>query len=258
MGEVGEETFMLLGRDLGRRAQPDRLLRIERAFFNAGGLVLIGLDIGHHDRIFDEIRIFAHDFGKFPAFEVGFLARFDMKRDRGAGFGARRFFDGVVVIAVGGPAHGRGVAAGAPGFDFNLFRDHEGGVEADAELADQLRRAGGVALLEIFEKRAGAGFGDGADVVAHFIGGHADAVVGDGDGFGVLVDIEVDAPVPEQFFIGQRREARLVDGIGGIGDQFTQKNVGIGVERMNHQIEQLLDLGFECLSFGHFIHNLHE
>ena len=57
------------------------------------------------------------------------------------------------------------------------------GIEADAELADQLR----VLLLvagQALEELGGAGLGDGAEVRDRLLAGHADAVVADGEGAG--------------------------------------------------------------------------
>ena len=74
-------------------------------------------------------------------------------------------------------------------------RDHERGVETDAELPDDLEP--GVLVLG----RLGVGFeelertraGDGAEVLDDLVAGHPDAVVFDGDGARVVVELDGDA-----------------------------------------------------------------
>ena len=80
------------------------------------------------------------------------------------------------------------------GFQHDLVGNDEGGIEADTELADQLAVPGLVAG-QCFKELLGAGAGDGADVVAHFIAGHADAVIGQGDGAGGLVEFDANLQV---------------------------------------------------------------
>ena len=55
--------------------------------------------------------------------------------------------------------------------------------------------------------------------------------------------------------IGQALEVALVAGIGGVGDKLAQKDLAVGVDGVDHQIEQFLALGFE-LTHGHRIRTL--
>ena len=71
--------------------------------------------------------------------------------------------------------------AGLAGDDLDLVGDHEDGVEADAELADEVGVLLGVAG-ELREEVLGAGAGDGAEVRDEVFLVHADAGVGDGEG----------------------------------------------------------------------------
>ena len=84
------------------------------------------------------------------------------------------------------------VFTGLAGDDFDLVGDHEGGVEADAELADEV---GVLALVarELREKTLGSRTCDGSEMRHEVFLVHADPSVGDGDGFGVFVELEVDA-----------------------------------------------------------------
>ena len=50
-------------------------------------------------------------------------------------------------------------------------------------------------------------------------------------------------------FVGQSQEAALVGGVSGVRDQFAEKNLAVGIERMHHQIEQAANFGPELAGF---------
>ena len=88
-----------------------------------------------------------------------------------------------------------GAARGRPGPDLvgagtaaghdDALGHHEGGIEADAELADQ---AGAVlGLGQTRQEGLGAGAGDGAEIVDQLLPVHADAGIGDAQRVGFLV-----------------------------------------------------------------------
>ena len=164
------------------------------------------------------------------------------------GFG--RGLDGEVLLARRHPARA-GVLPGAPREHLHFGGDDERAVEADAELADQ----GAVGLLvagEPVEELLGAGLGDGAEIGDHFVAAHADAVVGDRDRAGVLVEVDDDAEVRvvgDQRFVGERLEAQPVDGVGGVRDELAQEDVPVGVQGVDHQLEELLGFGLEAAGF---------
>ncbi len=70
---------------------------------------------------------------------------------------------------------------------------HEGGVEAHAELADDVGGVLPAVLLlgQLLLELEGAAAGDGAQVLLQLLLRHADAVVGDGQGAGNLVGVRV-------------------------------------------------------------------
>ena len=78
--------------------------------------------------------------------------------------------------------------------DGDLVGNDEGRIEADAELADQVRVLGLVAGQRR-EEFPGAGLGDGAEVFDGFIAAQSDAVVGDGDGARRLVEGNADLEI---------------------------------------------------------------
>ena len=93
-----------------------------------------------------------------------------------------------------------------------------------------------------------------AEVVLRFGHGHADAVVPHGDGTGVLVRNDVDPeiiPVQANGVVGQRQVAELVNRIGCVGNNLTQENLFIRVDRVDHQVEKTLGFCLELL-FCHF------
>jgi hypothetical protein len=98
----------------------------------------------------------------------------------------------------------------------------------------------------------GAGLGDGADVFDDLLAAHADAVVADGDGLGILVHADLDLQFSillEQGRVGQGLEAQLVRGIARVGNQFPEEDFLVAVEGMDHQVKQLLHLGLEAQGF---------
>ena len=135
-----------------------------------------------------------------------------------------------------------GGVAGAARLDRHLVGDDERRIEADAELADQVR----VLLLvagQLREEFARAGLGDRAEVRDHFVAVHADAVVADGERprHGVVVDADRELGIVlEQRRIVERLEAQLVAGVGGVRDQLAQEDLAVRIQRVDHQVEELL------------------
>ena len=86
--------------------------------------------------------------------------------------------DRELALAVGGPHPGL-VAAGPPGQHVDPLGHHEGRVEADAELADQLGASVALARLDPLHEGAGSRAGDGAEILDQLVAAHADAVVVD-------------------------------------------------------------------------------
>ena len=182
--------------------------------------------------------------------------------DVGAVLGALGRLDVVAVDAVGFPGPGL-VASDGAGDDAHLLAHHKGGVEADAELADDvhigevveaLRLAGlgigsglGLGGLEL----EGIGMGDGAQVLVQFVLGHTDAVVGHGDRALVGGKAHRDGQVVAAHShrrVGQAAEVQLVHRVGRVGDKLAQEDLAIGVDGVDHEVEQLLAL---CLELAH-------
>ena len=108
----------------------------------------------------------------------------------------------------------------------------------------------GVLGGELVEKGLGAGAGDGAEARGQVVAGHADAVVGDGQGLGVLVERDGDGEgraVGDELGLGDRLVAQLLAGVGGVGDEFADEDLPVGIDRMNHQMQQARNVGLEAL-----------
>ncbi len=152
-----------------------------------------------------------------------------MQSDLGAAIFFVEFFKFVAGGAVAGPMRPCSVLLIRTGTDLHLVRHHEGGIEPQAEVADDL-----VFIFDIFEllhELLGGGESDLVDIFADFIGGHADAVVLDGQGAGILVDADVDGVI-----VGNLQPfddvdmLQLMNGVDRVGDQLPQENFMVAVE----------------------------
>ncbi len=201
----------------------------------------------HDDGQRDVVGILADDGLQFPIIEEFILTFAQMQDDIGA---ACRLVGGrqrVIALAARFPLH-RFNAAGAAGDQGHLVGNNERRIETDAELADQIGVLDLVAA-EGIDEFFGTGSGDGADIVDDFLTAHADAVVGNGDDACSLVETDAYLQltiVAVEAVVSQRLETQLVCRIGGIRNQFAQHDLLVAVERMNHQVQQLLHLGLKA------------
>ena len=116
---------------------------------------------------------------------LGFLAAeriLEVQRDGRAALRLLALLNGVGAVCIRLPLPGLLLACLAR-HDRHMVRDHEGRVEADAELADHLFVRQVLVLLfrllELLKESLRAGLRDRADVLDELITVHADAVVGD-------------------------------------------------------------------------------
>ena len=166
--------------------------------------------------------------------------------------------DGVPVGPVGLPHIGLAAAVGL-GDDGDRVGHHEGGVEAHAELADDVDVLPLVLLVHLLLELEGAAVGDGAQVVLQLLLGHAHAVVGDGEGALLLVGDDGDfqlAAVHRHLVVGEGLVGQLVLRVAGVGDELPQEDLLVGVDRVDHQVQQALGFRlklFLCHNFR-FLH----
>ncbi len=279
VGQVLVELGVFLGLDVGWRARPKRSHRVQRLADDDRLLVLLrvllvgrwlgrflALDI-HLDRPRHEIGIAAHDVADPPFLsEVGngFRTRIgrarrrqlQRERDRRAVILLVDLLDRVVPVAATLPSHALLLTC-TPRVERDLVRDHEARVEADTELTNELGefRTGTLArlrrlrrLLQSLGELLRSGASDRADVLHDLVLGHPDPVVVDHEFviLGIAVDSNVESVVPfVQRGIRESFEAELVERVGRIRDQLSQEDLLVAVERMDHQVEELLRLGLE-------------
>ena len=144
--------------------------------------------------------------------------------------------DGVAIGPVALPAVSLGLAV-LLGNHGNAVGHHEGGVEAHAKLPDDVHIL--VVLAHLLAELVGAAGGNDAQVILQLLLAHADTVVADGEQPGLGVGVDGDAevlPLEPHVFVRQGPVAQLVDGIAGVGDNFPQKDLLVGVDGVDHQV----------------------
>ena len=244
--ELGE----LLVLDLRLGPRPHRLHRVE-------GLVLEADGVGNEVGVPLDDPLEHRGVGVVLDAAVG-VDRLQVERDGGAAKEPVVVGD-LEALAAGRLPAGRLGLAGAARHHRDPVGDHEGGVEADAELADELGRvlARLPALLEPRQHLARAGLGDGAEVLDHLVAAHADAVVRDRERARRRVRFEADLEdlaAGVEVGRGERFEAQAVERVRGVGDQLAQEDLLVGVERVDDDVEELA--GFRLEGMGGCVHGL--
>ena len=90
--------------------------------------------------------------------------------------------------------------------------------------------------------------------VATYSLGHADTSIPDGQGLVFLVRNDVNAEIlagVQLARVGERLIADLVEGIGGIGEEFSQENLLVGIDSVDDEREQLRNLSLELEGLRH-------
>ena len=243
VADVLVELAMLLLGDLVLAARPDRLHRVQRLGLEANG-------------VGDEVRVALDDVAEHGLLgvvlePVVLVHRLEMQGDGGARARALGRLQRVAAVARRLPARGL-LGAGAAGDHCDALGDHEARVEAHAELADHLRRIGRLGLPQRLQELAGARARDRPQVLHDLVPAHADAVVVHGQRAGVGVDLQRDPQLPHrrQLRPAHRLEPHLVEGVGGVGDELAQEDVLVRVKRVDHEVQQLADLGLELVALG--------
>ncbi len=117
------------------------------------------------------------------------------------------------------------------GVDGHQIRHHEGGIEAQAEVSDDLV-AVGLVLVPVHEGFR-AGEGNVVDVFLHFLRRHAKTVVRDLYGLRLRIQHHIDPglPVLRQLTLAHHFQLfQLGDGIAAVGNQLTIENIMVAVQ----------------------------
>ena len=252
VGDVPVELLVLLVGDLALRPRPERARLVDR-LLEAGRdrrlLLLRPLELLHHDRDRDVIGVLAERRLEACVGEELVFALAEMQHDVGAAAHLLHRLDRVLAGAVGLPAHRlAGGPPGAPRQERDPVGDDERRVEADAELADEAR------VLRLVAGQRGEEFArarlrDRPDVGDHLVARHADAVVRHGDRPGLLVERDADLELAVALVerrIRDRLEAELVGGVRGVGHQLAEEHLLVAVQRVHHEVQELLHLGLEA------------
>ena len=143
-------------------------------------------------------------------------------------------------------------APGAARVDDDLVRDHEGRVEADAELADQRRRPP-CSRLRRPACRGRPWCRSGRWCRARSVRSSRVMPTPLSETVSVLasgIDRDLDRErraVLDQFGPGDRLVAQLLAGVGGVGDELADENLAVGIDRMDHEMQQARNVGLEAL-----------
>ena len=267
MRQLGVELVVLFVRDVALLALPERHHGVDGLHLLDGlvlGLLrvaaLFDLLLGqqHADGVADVVGVLLHERVQAVGFQVLavlLLVRvgLDVHDDVGADGLLAAFGDRIAVRAGGLPLIGllRTVLLRADG---DAVGDHERGVEAHAELADDVDI--GVLLvlfLGLLAELVGTRRRDDTEVVFKLFAAHADAVIRDRQRAVLLVDRHRDgkiAAVHADLVVRQRDVTELVDSVAGVGNDLAQEDLLVRVNRVDHQIEQTLRFCFK-LFFSH-------
>ena len=261
------EVHAVLVADLALGALPDGYLGVDGLALDRGDGLVLGravvvflarlLHLGalhvHLDGPADVVGVLLDQAHYLPGLEVVAVALvvvvgLYVHDDVGADAVLLALRDGVAVGALALPLVG-GVGAEGLGDDGDLVGDHECAVEADAELAYDVRIRGGILLACVLGLEGhGAALGDDAEVLLQLVTGHAYAVVADGQSPGLVVGGDEYAEVltvHADRVVGQRAVAQLVYRVGRVGYYLTQEYLLVRVDGVDHQVEQPLALGLE-------------
>ena len=273
LGRDEEQGLVAHGAFRAHPDDPPGLLRIVELFLIEGGAVLIrglllrALPQGHHavHRVLPQLDGVAHIVGilfdELPELPVlqkfGVLLLLPVLLQTEDDLRALAFLlrgdDGVPVRSGALPPE-CGVGAELFRGDGDLVRHHEGAVKAHAELADDVDvLLPGLFLVHVRLELPGPGTGDDPQVGVQLLLVHADAVVRNGQGAGFLIRGDADeeiAPVQPRAAVLQGAVAELVDGIAGVADELPEENFPMGVDGMDHEIQQPFGFCLE-LTFRH-------
>ena len=212
-------------------------------FLGLGFAVLVGLALdfllhlarAELDRDGQELAVFVEQFADAAFFEElgGIVA--DVEDDVGAAVALRDFVHRVLGAAVALPDDAVGAFFLAGFRDQGHLRgDHEGGVEAQAKMSDDVGGFGFALGLELGDELLGTREGDLVDVLVDLFGVHADAAVADGEGLFLLVDFYLDGEVTQLALELARggQGLQLLCGVHGVTDDFAQEDLLVRIEEL--------------------------
>ena len=151
-------------------------------------------------------------------------------------------FDGllhrVLRITLAAPVNRLGVLLIRKREDLHFLADHEGGIETETEMADDSLCAVFVFVYKLLR----TGERDLVDVFIHLLGGHSDTMVGNGQGLLGLINTYAHAKVAQitLHFTNGRQSLQFLRSIDGIGDQLTQEDLVIRIQKFLDDGEDII------------------
>jgi hypothetical protein len=140
------------------------------------------------------------------------------------------------------------------GDNSDLLGNEISGVETHTELTDHANISSG---SDGFHETSGSRLGNGSKVVDEVTLGHTDTGILDGKGVVGLVWDDLDAHVWlsfELFWLGNGVVSDFIKSIRGVGDKLSKEDFLVGVESIDDQRHQLLNIGVEREDFfGHMV-----
>ena len=243
MRNVLVELDVLVGLDVGPGARPQRLGPVDRLGFGVLARLAHPHGEGNVVGILADKRADPEGVEKF-----GFFG-FEREAHDGAPFGFLHGLHRVAPVAAAAPQHGfAGRRPRAPAQHLDALGHDEGGVEADAELPDEMRVLPGFPA-QCLQKSGRSRVRDRAQLLDDLLTAHPDAAVADGQhplvGIHRHGDLQIGLRL-QQLGRLERLESQLVIGIGGVGDELPEENLLVAVKRVDHEVEQLLHLSLEA------------
>ena len=233
------ELLVLLGGDLGGFYGPQRGDVVD-------DVVLVGIDVfavfpllhlAESDGNGQEATVLAQQFFDLRIFAVFERIGRKVQYDRGPPVALLgRFLHFVFGRSFATPMYRLGALLVGAGENLHFVSDHESGVESQSEVADNRL------VLVFLHELLGARKGDLVNIALHLVGSHADASVGDRQGFGILVRRNADRQVAQvAFYVAHRGQGlEFLRGVHGVGDQLTQEDFVVRIEELFDNGEDIL------------------
>ena len=249
------ESRIFFLRHLRGGALPDRRHAVERAILRHRFIGVVGALFEtlfrhlHFDGVTNVVAVFLHELDETVALEILavlllFGIRLEVQRHDRTDPCLLAGLDRVAVHPGGFPAPCL-LGALRAALDDDALRHHEGGVEAHAELPDDIHIL--VLFFGLLERERTA-LRDGAEIALEFFARHAAAVVGDGQRPLFLICRETDDQILALYGdarVGERPIVQFVAGVARIGDELPQKNFLVRVDGIDHHLQQFFGFCFE-------------
>jgi hypothetical protein len=135
------------------------------------------------------------------------------------------------------------------GDNSDFFSNEISGVETNTELTNHANIG---TSSDGFHETSGSGFGNGTKVVDEVTFGHTNTSILNGKSVVGLIWDDLDAHVWlsfELFWLGNGVVSDFIKGIRGVRDEFSKEDILVGIESIDDQRHQLLNIGVKRENF---------